>query len=220
MTAAATIGPIVEPRSHAGARGASVPRPAATVAPVTPPANALVPIFDLDGTLLDSDAALIEPFLALGVRRDQISFGHVVGEECERLGIDLDAYVARYDTDAALPFPGVGDLVAGLGRWGVCSNKHPVSGRAELDRLGWRPEVALFTDAFDGPKQLGPVLDRLDLAPSQVLFVGDTAHDRRCAAEAGVAFAIAAWNPRAEPAAGDIVLRTPGAVLDHLATPS
>ena len=28
-------------------------------------------------------------------------------------------------------------------------------------RLGWTPEVALFADAFAGPKQLGPVLDAL-----------------------------------------------------------
>jgi HAD superfamily hydrolase (TIGR01549 family) len=180
----------------------------------------LVPIFDLDGTLLDSDAALIEPFLALGVPRERISFGHVVGEECERLGIDLAAYVARYDTTAALPFPGVTELIATLGRWGVCSNKHPDSGRAELERLGWRPDVALFTDAFDGPKQLGPVLDLLGLAPNEALFIGDTAHDRRCAADAGVRFAIAAWNARAEPAEGDIVVRSPGDVRAHLGAPT
>jgi len=176
-----------------------------------------VPVFDLDGTLLDSDQALIEPFLALGVAREHISFGHVVGEECRRLGIDLDAYLERYDTEAAHPFAGVDELVRGLDRWAVCSNKHPSSGRSELARLGWHPEVALFTDAFDGPKQLGPVLERLDLRPDQALFVGDTAHDRTCAMTAGVPFALAGWNPRVAPVAGDLVLHDPTELLSMLA---
>ncbi|MEY2591194.1 MAG: hypothetical protein QOJ67_3178, partial [Acidimicrobiaceae bacterium] len=31
----------------------------------------LVPLFDLDGTLLDSDEALAAPFVALGVARER-----------------------------------------------------------------------------------------------------------------------------------------------------
>jgi phosphoglycolate phosphatase-like HAD superfamily hydrolase len=95
----------------------------------------------------------------------------------------------------------------------VCSNKHPVSGRAELARLGWTPEVACFTDAFGGgPKRLAPVLGALDLRGDQVLFVGDTGHDRACAVEAGARFALAAWNPRTVPEPGDVVLATPAAL--------
>ena len=37
----------------------------------------LVPIFDLDGTLLDSDAALCGAFVALGVPHESVTFGHV-----------------------------------------------------------------------------------------------------------------------------------------------
>ena len=101
------------------------------------------------------------------------------------------------------------ELVAGLGRWAVCSNKQASSGTAELARLGWRPEVALFADAFDGPKQLTPVLERLDLTATDIVYVGDTAHDRACAAAVGCRFVLAGWNPRAEPAAGDIVAADP-----------
>jgi 8-oxo-dGTP diphosphatase len=63
----------------------------------------------------------------------------------------------------------------------VCSNKHPSGGRAELARLGWAPELALFSDAFAGPKELAPVLDHLGLRADEVVFVGDTDHDRVCA---------------------------------------
>jgi HAD superfamily hydrolase (TIGR01549 family) len=177
-------------------------------------------VFDLDGTLLDSDDALAAAYLALGVPASELTYGHVVADECRRLGLALDDYVARYDTGAAQPFPGVEEMLASVARWSVCSNKVRASGEVELRRLGWRPEVALFAEDFGGgPKRVAPVLDRLgvpDAARRRVLFVGDTAHDRTCAADAGVDFALAAWNPRAAPlgdARWETVLRDPRDVL-------
>ena len=67
----------------------------------------------------------------------------------------------------------------------------------------------MFSDAFDGPKQLGPVLDALAVDADQVVFVGDTAHDRACAAAVGARFALAGWNPRTESEPGDLVLACP-----------
>lgn len=177
----------------------------------------LVPIFDLDGTLLDSDAALVAPFVALGVPAERVTFGALLADECSRLGVTVDAYLDHYDEAAAFPFDGVDELVGSLEQWAVCSNKHRLSGRAELSRLGWQPDVALFADAFGGPKQLGPVLDALGTSADEVLFVGDTEHDRRCACAVGCRFAVATWNPRANAEDGDIVLRTPADVLPLLA---
>jgi HAD superfamily hydrolase (TIGR01549 family) len=172
-------------------------------------------IFDLDGTLLDSDAALVAPFLALGVPEGEISFGHVLADECDRLGVAVEAYLDRYDSAAAQPFAGVDEVLGALDRWAVCSNKHPRVGRAELARLGWAPDVALFADAFaGGPKALGPVLDALEVPASEIVFVGDTEHDRRCAAAVGARFAVAGWNPRTAGLTGDVVLRHPAEVLD------
>lgn len=172
-------------------------------------------MFDLDGTLLDSDAALVEAFLALGVPREDVTFGHTLEDECARLGIGLEEYLDGYDVTVAQPFAGVVDLVSRLDRWAVCSNKHPRSGRAELARLGWTPEVALFADAFGGPKRIGPVLDALALGGDQVLFVGDTAHDRRCAADVQCRFVLAGWNKRTEPAPGDLIAASPLQVLEY-----
>lgn len=173
-------------------------------------------VFDLDGTLVDSDAALVAPFVALGVPRAEVTFGHVLADECARLGIDVDDYLAHYDASLVQPYDGVDDVLARLDRWAVCSNKVAAFGWAELEQFGWKPEVALFADAFDGPKQLAPVLEALDVEPRRVLFVGDTAHDRRCAIDAGVRFALAGWNPRATPEGDEPVLATPGDVLDLL----
>lgn len=171
-----------------------------------------LPIFDLDGTLLDTDDALAAPFVALGVPLHEVTFGHVIADECVRLGVDLEAYLDEYDTDRAQPFAGVDAMLRSIDRWAVCSNKHPRSGRAELARLGWQPEVALFSLDFNGPKHLRPVLDALHLTSDDVVFVGDTDHDRATAHAAGVPFGLAAWNGRAVAREGDAVLRTPGDV--------
>jgi len=175
-----------------------------------------VAICDLDGTLIDSDVALADPFVALGVERSDITYGHVLAEECDRLGISVEEYLAAYNPDRAQPFPGVEALITSLDRWAVCSNKHPHSGTAELARLRWFPEVALFADSFAGPKSLPPVLRELDVTPNQVVFLGDTAHDRQCATNAGVTFALAGWNPRAIAHADDIVLSHPLELLELL----
>jgi len=179
-----------------------------------------VVIFDLDGTLIDSDEALIDPFVALGISRETITFGHPIEDECVRLGISVDAYVGAYDTDIVEPFPGATELIDALQditRWAVCSNKHPRSGHAELERLGWRPEVAMFTDAFSGrPKEVAPVLRALGVTAGDAWFVGDTEHDRRCAADADVRFAWAGWNPRVPQDVSGLRLDRPSDLLDLL----
>ena len=136
----------------------------------------------------------------------------------DAVGIDVDEYVRLYDTDVVEPYPGATELIDGLDRWAVCSNKHPESGTAELVRLGWTPEVALFSDAFGGAaKQLAPVLDLVGVEAGRTLFVGDTAHDARCAEVVGCDFAWAAWNPRtAATSPPGTVLTDPRQVLDLL----
>ena len=148
-----------------------------------------------------------------GIDRAAVTFGHVVEVECERLGIAVDDYLAAYDPSEVHPFPGADELVRSLDRWAVCSNKTRHYGLLELDALGWEPEVRLFADDFGGPKRLGPVLEAMGLQGSDVVFVGDTAHDRLVAREVGAVFALAGWNRRAEAEPGDEVLAAPADLL-------
>ncbi len=62
-----------------------------------------VAVCDLDGTLIDSDAALADAFVALGIDRQEITFGHVLADECVRLGLSVEEYVAAYDTTRRCP---------------------------------------------------------------------------------------------------------------------
>lgn len=154
-------------------------------------------VFDFDGTLVDSDEALVVAFERLGVDRSTVTFGHAIGEELDRLGLGLDDYAAAYDVEVVRPFDGIDDAVAQLGRWAVCSNKHPASATAELARLGWRPEVALFADDFGwAHKTVAPVLELLGLSAERVAVVGDSEGDLRCALEVGCDMYWAGWNPR------------------------
>jgi phosphoglycolate phosphatase-like HAD superfamily hydrolase len=56
----------------------------------------------------------------------------------------------------------------------------------------------------------------MGVAAADVVFLGDTAHDRACAKEAGAMFALASWNPKAEPATDDVVLERPEELLELL----
>jgi phosphoglycolate phosphatase-like HAD superfamily hydrolase len=154
-------------------------------------------IFDLDGTLIDSDDALIDPFVRLGMARDEITFGHPIEEACAEWGIDIDRYIELYDTAVAQPFEGADEVVRQLGRWAICSNKHTISGREELARLGWAPEQAWFSSDFGGAaKRLAPVIEAMGLGATDVAYVGDTEHDQACAEAVGCEFY---WS-RLEPA--------------------
>lgn len=170
-------------------------------------------IFDLDGTLIDSDRALVQAFVRCGVPEEVVTFGHVLHDECERLGIGVDDYIAAYDPAEAQPFAGVVELLAAVPRWAIASHKDRTTGRAELDALGWQPECAFFTQDFGGTKELEVVLTALDLRSHEAAYVGDTAHDRAAAARAGVRYVVAGWNRRSDIADGDEVAATPADVL-------
>ena len=94
------------------------------------------------------------PFVALGVAARPDHLRHLLEDECARLGISVDDYLAHYDDTLAQPFDGVDELLAARPVGGVLEQAG-TRRRAELARLGWNPEVALFADAFGGPKHLG-----------------------------------------------------------------
>ncbi len=161
----------------------------------------VVVVFDFDGTLVDSDDALLAPLETMGVPRRDVVMGSAVAEECERLGISMDSYVAAYDTEIVQPYEGVEMMLGQLERWAVLSNKHPDSAIAELDRLGWDPEALMCADAFGwAHKSLRPMMDALALEASDIVMVGDSAGDLRCAEEVGCRFVWAGWNARVRTA--------------------
>jgi phosphoglycolate phosphatase-like HAD superfamily hydrolase len=150
------------------------------------------------------------------VSPDRVPFGLPLADACELVGVTVGDYLANA-TGTAAPFVGVGEMLGMLPRWAVCSNKLGAYARREIEVLGWHPEIALFSEDFGGPKRLQPVLDELRVGAADVVFVGDSEYDRRCAREAGAAFALAGWNARATAEPGDVVLSEPHDVLTLIA---
>lgn len=182
-------------RGYGAAMSAQPPPSSAQSAPPK------VVVFDFDGTLVDSDEALLVPFDELGVDRADVVMGSAVAEECERLGISMDDYVTAYDTSVVKPYPGITDMLSEMPRWAVLSNKHPDSAIAELRRLEWEPEALMCADAFGwAHKSLRPMLEALGIGASEVVMVGDSNGDLRCAQEVGCRFIWAGWNRRVKAA--------------------
>lgn len=107
-------------------------------------------------------------------------------------------YTRRWLPQSAL-YEGAQDVLAALHaqpvRLGICTNRDRESTRlllaaAELDR---RFDVVVSLEDAARPKPAADpllrVMERLQVAPAQALFVGDSALDAHCAAAAGVAFA-------------------------------
>lgn len=173
-------------------------------------------VFDWDGTLIDSTAAIVHAIRAsaadLGLpvpSRQQAS--HVIGlglfDAIRRAvpvidAAQMPAYVERYRyhylrRDAHLePFDGVPGLLADLadsGAWlAVATGKSRAGLNRALDQMGWTGKFLTTRCADEGvpkpdPWMLRDICDELGLGASEMLMVGDTTHDLGMARSAGAA---------------------------------
>ncbi len=180
-------------------------------------------VFDWDGTLIDSTAAIVHAIRAsaadLGLpvpTREQAS--QVIGLglfEAIRAAvpmIDRDrmpAYVERYrhhylrrDADL-VPFDGVPQLLSELadsGAWlAVATGKSRVGLNRALDQMGWTARFLTTRCADEGapkpdPWMLRDIGDELGIDASEMVMVGDTTHDLGMARAAGAAAIAVAYG--------------------------
>jgi phosphoglycolate phosphatase len=171
-------------------------------------------VFDWDGTLIDSTAAIVEAIcgsaadIGLPVpSREQAS--HVIGlgladairHACPTIdAAQVPAFVERYRhrflaRDARLvPFEGIPPLLDELERqgiWlGVATGKSRAGLNRALDHMRWTSRFLTTRCADEGipkpdPWMLRDIGDELGLAPNELLMVGDTTHDLGMAQAAG-----------------------------------
>ncbi len=175
-----------------------------------------VVVFDWDGTLIDSTAAIVHAIRAsaadLGLpvpSREQAS--HVIGlglfEAIRRAVPMIDraqipAYVDRYRhhylrRDARLePFEGVPQLLSELadsGAWlAIATGKSRAGLNRALDQMGWAGRFLTTRCADEGapkpdPWMLRDIFNELGLDAADAVMVGDTTHDLGMARAAGAA---------------------------------
>lgn len=173
-------------------------------------------VFDWDGTLVDSTAAIVEAIqgaaadLGLAVP-DRSRAAHVIGLglldairiavpgiQRERVPDFVDRYRVHFlRRDGQLSaFPGIVELLddlAAAGRWlAVATGKSRAGLNRALDQAGWHRRFATTRTADEGvpkpdPWMLRDICEELAMSPDEILMVGDTTHDLGMARSAGAA---------------------------------
>ena len=186
-------------------------------------------VFDWDGTLMDSAAAIAASLqgacrdLELPVPDDERA-RYIIGLGLDDAlshilpGVDpalyprvADRYRFHYlsrDTDIAL-FPGAADTVAELHATGFLLAVATGKGRRGLERslaaTGLKPYFHATRCADEGhtkphPGMLQALIDELGAAADRTLMIGDTTHDMEMAQAAGVARLGAAYGAHSKDA--------------------
>lgn len=199
-------------------------------------------IFDLDGTLTDSAAGVVESFRhalnAVGVDVPDgdlaaLVVGPPMHHTLSALGLGsrvtdaIAAYRAEYTERGwsmnAL-FDGVADVLADLRAAGVrlavaTSKSEPIARRI-LEHFGIDTQFEVIAGAsVDGLRStksdvVGHALAQLQPLPERVLMVGDRAHDVEGAAEHGIATVVVGWGYGQCDATGDAAAHV--ATVDEL----
>ncbi|MGE0228210.1 MAG: HAD family hydrolase [Dehalococcoidia bacterium] len=187
-------------------------------------------LFDLDGTLADSEALIAEGIrLALAEHGYQVTFrqvmdilgppmtemvpilvGPVPPEEYDSIRA---AYVRNYhevQLPNIKPLPGAIELLdaieAAAVPMAVVTNKVAQGAYEQLDAMGWTARFAAVVGA-DTAARAKPfpdpalyALDRLGVPPNAAAFLGDTGADMECSKSAGIPVRIGIVHTRAPQA--------------------
>ena len=171
-------------------------------------------VFDWDGTILDSPAAIAECIQAacgdLGLEvPDRSRASHVIGLGMQELmraiapglppgryGEFVEAYRKHFRArePAMRVFPGMRELLvdlSGTALLGIATAKSRRGLERALDATGLRPHFrasrcADETHPKPHPAMLLEILGELSVSPQNALMIGDTSHDLEMARAAGV----------------------------------
>lgn len=178
-------------------------------------------IFDIDGTLTDTRNALI-PALRQTLREcgremneDELLFSFgipgldtmrqlgIEGEEAKRLIVRWNE-LARARKHLVTIYDGavqtLDSLRAAGKKLGVITSKNLEEYETDFIPLGLADYFDIFVVSNDttshkpDSEPMRFFLNKAGIAPEQALYVGDTGYDWKCAAGAGVKFALATWG--------------------------
>ena len=196
-------------------------------------------VFDWDGTLIDSHAAIVECMQEASREcglpvPERSRASHVIGLglhdamrivapalPAQRYPEFIDAYRRHFRAreDTMQPFPGMRGLIARLGEQKRTLAIATGKSRRGLDRAlpasGLQSHFrasrcADETQPKPHPAMLLELMQELDFSPPEVLMVGDTSHDLQMAAAAGVQAVAVSYG--AHPREGLLACRPLGCV--------
>jgi phosphoglycolate phosphatase len=180
-------------------------------------------IFDLDGTLVDSEPdiqkAFTSAFDGLGAHRPPLKeLRNVIGlrlEDCFARFLHGDEARSKegarlfrehyqdHHLDSTRPYPGADEALRALAvqvPLALCTMKKWQFARKIVHAFGWDGLFREILGSEEGfaakpdPAMLLELCRRLDVAPEEILYVGDTDLDAHMAQAAGAPFAFAAYG--------------------------
>lgn len=190
-------------------------------APSRPGARPKALLFDLDGTVLDTNALIVESFqhtlgelLGISITAEELYpyFGEPLRDTMARFSRDrADEMVTHYRTynianhdRLTRLFPGLDEVLPALREGGlrlaIVTSKYESTARRGLDLFSLTPlfEVVVGLDATvrhkPDPDPALKALEALDVAPEDAVMVGDSVLDVQCGRRAGTGTAAVGWS--------------------------
>lgn len=179
-------------------------------------------VFDIDGTLTDTDYAVLTSLKNLLSRRqgkdyalEELTFvkgipGVVAFKQLGIAEADYDAVMREWENgmramnDTISVYEGAQDMLEALKGAGVGLGIATSKTRDQYEKDFCRFEIAKYFDfsitceETDDPKPgAGPLKAYMQAAgakPEEMLYIGDSVYDAMCAQAAGVDFALATWG--------------------------
>ncbi|RXZ78837.1 HAD family hydrolase [Paenibacillaceae bacterium] len=200
-------------------------------------------IFDLDGTLIDTEDAIIQSLDKvvqnyLGKQCNEIELHFALGipgrDALELLGItdvqraldEWDRYLKEYQHLINI-FPGIEQTLHTLQEQGVSMGIVTSKTRQELkddflhmDASHHFPVMICADDTImhkPNPEPLLAYMNRCGIEPHTAIYIGDTRYDRDAAHGAALDFALAGWGAKAEVGGAKYILQQPSDLLQLIA---
>lgn len=192
-------------------------------------------IFDVDGTMIDTECAILYAFQetlntltgkTFPLEELKFCFGNTGEASLRRFGIEeirpaMNLWVQNvyHFADKVRVFDGIYDLLNELTASGYCLGVVTSETRNELtlnfQHFGldkYFGTTICMEDAYASKPDPAPLFRYMELEhakTSELLFIGDSHYDARCAKSAGVRFALAAWGSSAGTIQADYTLTHP-----------
>lgn len=202
-------------------------------------------IFDVDGTLIDTKHAVMQSLqetlhtltgTAPTLESLTFSLGIPGADALRKIEIaDIPAAMTLWENNmehyrhTVSIFDGIPEVLSQLTqsgyRLGVVTSETRTELAQDFGRLGLNPWFQTIICADDTPEHKpspAPLFKYMELtktAPGELLFIGDSSYDTRCAAGAGVDFALAGWGCFEDGLKADYYLKKPSDLLPLLIAP-